>query len=280
MDSEKRRRQLAREKYERQQQRRVEARQRARRRNTVIGAAVAVVLLAGGAACAGVAMSGDGDKKVDAAASPTASPSPLAPEPSATNPTIDPASVKGCKAAAPGKPNGKQWKTEPALTADSGTYKAVLETNCGKVTLELDAAKAPHTVNSFVFLAGQKYFDHVSCHRLTTSGIYVLQCGDPTGQGSGGPGYTLPEENLEGATYPAGTVAMARTTEKHSGGSQFFLVYQDSQLPADYTPFGRITGGMDVLKNIAAGGSDNRNQPGDGAPVAGVVMNSVTATKS
>ncbi|AXI80707.1 peptidylprolyl isomerase [Peterkaempfera bronchialis] len=280
MDSEKRRRQLAREKFERQQQRRVEAQQRARRRNTVIGAALAVVLLAGGAAWAGVALAGDGDKKVDAAAASTPSADPAASAPPSAEPSpakADPASVKGCKAPAAGKPNGKTWTKEPELTVDTkATYQAVLETNCGKVTLELDAAKAPHTVNSFVFLAGQQYFDHVPCHRLTTDGIFVLQCGDPTGQGSGGPGYEIKDENLEGATYPAGTLAMANAGP-NTNGSQFFLVYKDTQLPPSYTPFGKVTGGMDVLKNIAAGGVVGGGS--DGAPVAGVQMAKVTAAK-
>jgi peptidyl-prolyl cis-trans isomerase B (cyclophilin B) len=278
VDSEKRRRQLARAKYERQQQRRIEARQRARRRNTVIGACLAVVLLAGGAAWAGVALAGNGDAKETASSdsTPNAAPSSADASPSAAA-TADPAAVKGCKVPASGSPNGKQWKKEPAVTVDTtAKYRAVLETSCGKVTLELDPGKAPHTVNSFVFLAGQHYFDHVPCHRLTTDGIFVLQCGDPTGQGSGGPGYQFKDENLKGATYPAGTVAMANAGA-NTNGSQFFLVYKDTQLPPSYTPFGKVTGGMDVLKNIAAGGVVGGGS--DGAPVAGVKMEKVTATQ-
>jgi peptidyl-prolyl cis-trans isomerase B (cyclophilin B) len=139
-------------------------------------------------------------------------------------------------------------------------------------------------VNSFNFLAAQGFFDHTKCHRLTTSGIYVLQCGDPKGTGAGGPGYTLPDENLKdkslkGNVYPAGTVAMANTGQKHTGGSQFFLVYQDSQLPPSYTPFGTIdAAGMKVLKKIAAAGESTG--AGDGAPNATVVINKATVTKS
>ncbi|MFF4648742.1 peptidylprolyl isomerase [Streptomyces sp. NPDC001380] len=272
MDSEKRRRELARAKYERQQQRRAEAQRRARRRNTVVGASLAVVLLAGGAAWAGASLAGDGDAKKDAPAAGDA----VSTAPSAA-PSADPASVKGCRVPSSAKPNGKQWKAEPALTVDTeATYRAVLDTTCGKVTLELNPAAAPHTVNSFVFLAGQHYFDHVPCHRLTTQGIYVLQCGDPTGQGSGGPGYQFKDENLKGATYKAGTVAMANAGPG-TNGSQFFLVYKDTELPPNYTPFGRITGGLDVLQNIAAGGVVGGGA--DGAPKAGVVMDSVTAAK-
>jgi peptidyl-prolyl cis-trans isomerase B (cyclophilin B) len=158
------------------------------------------------------------------------------------------------------------------------TYTAVMATNCGNVTLALETAQAPHTVNSFVFLAGQKYFDHTPCHRLTTAGIYVLQCGDPTGTGTGGPGYTIPDENLAGATYPAGTVAMANTGQPHSGGSQFFLVYRDTQLPPAYTPFAKVSAGLNVLQQIAAMGTTTGGP--DGAPKAGVFIDSVAVTKS
>ncbi|MQY31409.1 peptidylprolyl isomerase [Nocardia aurantia] len=183
--------------------------------------------------------------------------------------------VAGCSAPTDGQPNGKQFPGEPALSIDPGSgYSATLQTNCGPITVALDATNAPHTVNSFVFLAGQQYFDHSRCHRLTTQGIYVLQCGDPTGTGRGGPGYRFQDENLAGAVYPAGTVAMANSGP-NSNGSQFFLVYKDSQLPANYTPFGRITAGMDVLQNIAGGGTADGSS--DGSPAAGVVLDSVAA---
>jgi peptidyl-prolyl cis-trans isomerase B (cyclophilin B) len=137
------------------------------------------------------------------------------------------------------------------------------------------------TVNSFVFLAQQDYFNHTHCHRLTTSGLYVLQCGDPTGTGTGGPGYTFPDEYLNdpaiaGGTYPAGTVAMANSGP-NPNGSQFFLVYQASQLSAAYTPFGTITSGLDILQHIAADGVSGGGT--DGAPKDMVYINSVPVTK-
>ncbi|MFF7636953.1 peptidylprolyl isomerase [Kitasatospora sp. NPDC008050] len=268
VSSEQRRRQLAREKYERQQNNRVEAAAKAKRRNAIVGAALAVVVLAGGGAWAGGAFKSDA-KKTDAQSAPSQS---------ATAPAASPVAVKGCSTPAAGSPNGKQWKTEPAMSVDTNAkYDVTLNTSCGAVNLELDPSKAPHTVNSFVFLAGQNYFDHTKCHRLTTQGIYVLQCGDPTGSGSGTPGYSFTDENLSGATYPAGTVAMANAGA-NTNGSQFFLVYKDTQLPPSYTPFGKITGGMDVLNNIANGGVQGGS--GDGAPNANVVLNSVTATKA
>ena len=205
----------------------------------------------------------------DQAAPPPTAATPAPPSPTAAGP---------CHAPAPGSPAGLRFQAEPALSIDvHAAYTAVLATNCGNVTLALDSARAPHTVNSFVFLAGQKYFDHSPCHRLTTAGIFVLQCGDPTGTGTGGPGYTIPDENLSGATYPAGTVAMANTGQPHSGGSQFFLVYRDTQLPPSYTPFARVTGGLDVLQQIAGLGTASGGP--DGAPRVRVVIDGVTVTR-
>ncbi|MFC4128639.1 peptidylprolyl isomerase [Nocardia rhizosphaerae] len=183
----------------------------------------------------------------------------------------------GCVPAAPGAPNGKQWPVEPALTIDpAAAYTASLETTCGTVSIALDAAAAPRTVNSFAFLAAEGYFDHTPCHRLTTDGIYVLQCGDPTGTGTGGPGYRFDDENLAGAVYPAGTVAMANAGPG-TNGSQFFLVHADTALPPNYTPFGRVTAGMDVLSAVAAAGVLGGGP--DGKPVAEVVLDTVTTTQ-
>ncbi|MFH8790155.1 peptidylprolyl isomerase [Streptomyces roseoverticillatus] len=275
VSNEQRRRQLAREKFERQQQRREEARRKARRRNAVIAAALAVVLAAGVTAYATGALSGDDKKDTTDAAAPETSKAPTAPSKGP-----DP-----CAKPAPGSPAAKTWKSEPEMGIDkSAAYAMDLKTTCGTIDVKLDAANAPHTVNSFNFLAGEGYFDHTKCHRLTTSGIYVLQCGDPKGTGSGGPGYTLPDENLKdsklkGNVYPAGTVAMANTGQPHTGGSQFFLVYQDSPLPPTYTPFGTIGAeGMKTLKKIADAGEPSG--AGDGAPNATVVIDKATVAKS
>ncbi|MFG2697116.1 peptidylprolyl isomerase [Kitasatospora sp. NPDC048407] len=144
-------------------------------------------------------------------------------------------------------------------------YSATLRTTQGAITFKALTDKAPCTTFSFRFLAERSYYDRTHCHRLTTQRLYVLQCGDPTGTGSGGPGYSFPDENLEGATYPAGTVAMANAGPD-TNGSQFFIVWKDTKLRPNYTPFGRITGGLDVLQKIAAGGEDDQNAPGDGFP--------------
>jgi peptidyl-prolyl cis-trans isomerase B (cyclophilin B) len=262
-------------------ERRVAAAAARRRRNTILGASLAVVVLAGGGTliATGAFSSDDKDKTNTAQAAPTQPAATDASQPTAP-PTRKP--VEGCTDPAPGKPNGKQWQAEPAMTIDTaGTYTATLDTNCGKVTIALDAAKAPHTVNSFAFLSGEQYFDHTKCHRLTTGGIFVLQCGDPTASatvpgGMGGPGYKFADENLTGATYPAGTVAMANSGPG-TNGSQFFLVYKDTQLGPNYTPFGKITGGLDALQKIAAAGT-LEGRP-DGHPMADVTFNSVTVSK-
>jgi peptidyl-prolyl cis-trans isomerase B (cyclophilin B) len=140
-----------------------------------------------------------------------------------------------------------------------------LVTTQGIITFRAFTAQAPCTTYSFRFLAERNYFDRTHCHRLTTQGIYVLQCGDPTGTGAGGPGYEFNDENLTGATYPAGTVAMANAGP-NTNGSQFFFVWKDTTLSPAYTPFGQVIRGMDVLQKIAAAGDDSQNGPGDGYP--------------
>jgi peptidyl-prolyl cis-trans isomerase B (cyclophilin B) len=138
-------------------------------------------------------------------------------------------------------------------------------TTQGIITVQMLTDKAPCTTFSFRFLASQGYFNKTHCHRLTIQGIFVLQCGDPTGTGSGAPGYAFNDENLAGATYPAGTVAMANAGP-NTNGSQFFFTWKDTTLPPLYTPFGTVIGGMDVLQKIAAAGDDSQNGPGDGYP--------------
>jgi peptidyl-prolyl cis-trans isomerase B (cyclophilin B) len=154
-------------------------------------------------------------------------------------------------------------------------------TNQGEIVIETTPSLAPLTVNAIAALAQKNYFDKTICHRLTTEGIYVLQCGDPTGTGTGGPGFNIPDENLPEAVennYPAGTVAMANAGPGTSG-SQFFLVYQDTTLPnAAYTIWGSITSGLDILKTIASAGVVGGGA--DGAPATGVTIESTKVTIS
>jgi peptidyl-prolyl cis-trans isomerase B (cyclophilin B) len=188
-------------------------------------------------------------------------------------------SANGCSTPPALQTQHKQFSHEPPLTIAHTTYTGRVVTNCGTIVIALDGKNAPHTVNSFAFLSSQGYFTNTPCHRLTTSGIYVLQCGDPTGTGTGGPGYTIPDENLKGAKYPAGTVAMANTGRPHTGGSQFFFVYANTNLPPQYTPFGHVTSGLDVLTRIAHAGTNNAFGQGDGAPNQPVVIQTFDVTK-
>ena len=166
---------------------------------------------------------------------------------------------------------------DPPVTKDvpaSGTVTATVSLTAGDVTMTLDRAKAPCTVNSFVSLAEQGYFDDTVCHRLVDYGIFVLQCGDPTATGTGGPGYTIPDEVDKSLTYPAGTVAMANRGTKDTGGSQFFLVWADTELPPTYTVFGTIDqAGLDVVGGIAAQGVDAGDQT---SPIAEAKITGVT----
>ena len=160
--------------------------------------------------------------------------------------------------------------------ATTGVSTVTLATDRGDIVFEMDSAEAPCTANNLRSLAHFRYFDATPCHRLTTQGIQVLQCGDPSGTGSGGPGYQFADENLEGATYPRGTVAMANAGPG-TNGSQFFLVYGDSTLPPNYTPFGRITAGLEVLDAVAKAGSDDSNGLGDGKPKAPITISTLRA---
>ncbi|MFD7431798.1 peptidylprolyl isomerase [Streptomyces sp. NPDC059818] len=262
VSSDQRRRQLAREKFERQQQRREEARRRTRRLTVIIASAVAVVAVIGGVTY--VATGDDDGKKdtTDAAASASPSASPSASEKSAP---------------------------EPAMKIDKkAKYTLSLKTSQGDIAFTMNAAKTPHTANSFKSLADKGFFDGTKCHRLTTQGIFVLQCGDPKGDGTGGPGYTIPDENLTAlgkagkdgtVTYPAGTVAMANTGQAHTGGSQFFLVYKDSKLPPTYTPFGTMDeASLKAVETIGKAGVTGG--AADGAPKKAVNISKAAVDKA
>lgn len=158
---------------------------------------------------------------------------------------------------------------------DEGTETATMTLGSGTLELDLDAAAAPCTVHSFVSLTEQGYFDKSPCIRVTTSpGFEVLQCGDPTGTQSGGPGYTIPDEYTGDEKYTAGTLAMANTGAPDSGGSQFFIVYGDTELDPAYTVFGTVTSGLDVVEAIGKVGTADGGP--DGAPKDPVEIESVT----
>ena len=279
-----RQRQLARQAHQRRMQRR-EDRQR-REKQIAVAAIMAVLVLAvglGGAAIGGVFSSA----KSNAAAKSTTTPSATATvtpsaAPSATpSPSNTAAMVDGKCIYTKSGTASRKVKLPPRRPDTKATYTATVKTNRGDIVMDLLNSKAPCTVGSFVSLADQRFYSNTPCFRLVTSGIYVLQCGDPTGTGEGGPGYEFNSENLTGATYPAGTVAMANTGAPDSNGSQFFFVYKSgSELSPDYTPFGTIVKGLNILQAVAAAGGSSSNPAGGGEPHDKVQIDSVTIKKT
>jgi peptidyl-prolyl cis-trans isomerase B (cyclophilin B) len=282
--SARRERQLAREHYERQQARRA-ARAAKRRRNQQIAAVVvAVVVIVGGIALLSSRLGGDDEVTAGKPGSqPSASASSTPSDSASPSPSASTAG-SGCtytKSGEASKDVGLPTYDPAKAASYKKPFSVDLATNQGDITIAMAAADAPCTTNSFKHLARAKYFDDTSCHRLTTNNIFVLQCGDPTASGSGGPGYQFGEENLpdEGENnYPAGSVAMANAGAG-TNGSQFFLVYKDTTLPANYTIFGTVTKGLDVVQKVADAGSDDSNGTGDGKPKLPITIKTATVGK-
>lgn len=167
----------------------------------------------------------------------------------------------------------------PQKTAQySGSVPATINSSVGPLKISLDADKAPCTVNSFLSLAQQDFYDGTSCHRLSdTPGFQMLQCGDPTGSGSGGPGYTIPDELKPTDKFPAGTLAMANTGQPDSGGSQFFMVFGDTQLPPQYTVFGTLDpSAVKTLTSVGKAGVVSAASDGTGQPKKKVEFANIT----
>jgi peptidyl-prolyl cis-trans isomerase B (cyclophilin B) len=235
---------LARQKLRQQQERERAAKAAARKRAQIIGSAVAVLLVVGGVFGAAQLIGGNDTASQD-------------PATQATDVVVDTTSP-----APPGKANcvyakhdeatgTKKVDLPPTIAEAKNPFYATVKTSEGDVKLKLNSDKAPCAVNSFVALANAKFYDGTVCHReLIDNGYGVLQCGDPTGSGSGGPGYTFADENLDGATYTKGVLAMANAGP-NTNGSQFFMVFRDSKFDPNYTPFGTIEKGLDVLEKIA-----------------------------
>ena len=277
MASSKREKELARQRAERQAARRAAAAQRRKQRNAVLASVAAVVLLIGAVAVAALLLRDSSEEDQVAAAQPTETASVAPTEAPSAAPSTSASAAAAGEVACTYEPTGEPAKPAPLPPTENveneQVYEVTLATDRGDIVVEVDSAAAPCTVNSLTSLAAAGYFDATPCHRLTTEGIEVLQCGDPTGTGSGGPGYQFADENLEGAQYPRGTVAMANAGPG-TNGSQFFLVYGDSQLPPNYTPFGEITSGLEVIDEVAAAGS----QPeGDGTPNQPVTIETLRA---
>jgi peptidyl-prolyl cis-trans isomerase B (cyclophilin B) len=296
--SKERERRRARDRYEQQRTARLE-RQRRNRKRAGIGlivlcvlglvAGVSTALLSGGSTPAAA-------KKPAATKSATASPSASAASASPAAVT-EPAQHCSYSSASAGT---VVKSSLPTATPDyKAAYTASINTNLGPIKIDLANSKATCTVNSFVHLASANFWNNTQCHRMSNSGgLYMLQCGDPTAKaseklsctsqtlGTGGPGYEFASENLPTAgssgsvVYKAGTVAMANSGGA-TNGSQFFLVFKDTTLGPDYTPFGTITSGLDILQNVAkAGTSCTFAGAGGGVPKEKVVINSVSIAKT
>jgi peptidyl-prolyl cis-trans isomerase B (cyclophilin B) len=267
--SNKQRRQAAQRRLQRQLERRAEL-ARKRRRNVLIGITAVAVLLVLGAVWLITGIGGDDPADQDAAAAPT----------SAAAPVVD-GSDGTCDFTpdSSGNPNLTDVGTPPAEVPPTGSAALTMTTNFGPIGLTLDRAGAPCASASFVYLTEQGFFNGTVCHRETESeGLKVLQCGDPSATGSGGPTYEFPTQVTGDETYPRGTLAMANSGQGFDG-SQFFLVYGDSQLSPDYTVVGTIDeAGLATLDTIAANGNDGSNGPGDGAPTQEVRIESMTVT--
>jgi peptidyl-prolyl cis-trans isomerase B (cyclophilin B) len=277
-----RERAYARRRYERWQTKQAARRTRRRRmQRNAAAAAAAVALVAVVVGVLWLSTRGDPDATTPAAGAgptPAATPGDGA-TPSAGSSDAGKDNPCGAPTSAPAAKPSSYPSAPPASQSGGKASELTLNTSCGTVRLELDGAKAPQAVSAMLFLAREKFFDGSPCHRLTTEGIFVLQCGDPTGTGGGGPGFSYgPVENApEGDVYPAGTVAMARQSGNGSSmGSQFFLVYKKSTIPSDaaggYTVLGTIAKGLDVVRSVAGGGVSGGG--GDGAPVRAVSIES------
>ena len=185
--------------------------------------------------------------------------------------------------------------------AKTGTEVLTIGTDQGNITAAVDLAKTPCTAASLTYLGSKDFYSKTSCTRLTTAGSFVLKCGEPT-DGSGGPGYTSIDENIQPATeptaspsastdpsaspsasatatalYPRGSVVMAQTAGPNSNGSQFFIVYQDSRLPAGMTVVGTVTQGLDIVEKVAAGGvAAGGSSATDGQPNTKISITTLT----
>ncbi len=283
-----RQRRQAREKYRRQQEQRWQRQRRLRKRwLTGLSAVLAAGLIAG--LLVVFLPGGSGKPAAASSKSPKATPSASA------STVAEPAHHCSYTATTP---VAKKVSFPPATPDYTASYTATLNTNQGPITFSLLNSKATCTVNSFIHLAEAGYFNNTQCHRLVTSAIYVLQCGDPyatagtkltcstTGKiGTGTPGYDFASENLTGAKYGAGTVAMANEGTATSNGSQFFIVYKDTaELTPSYTPFATVSSGLNIVQNVAKAGYSCQyivsGQSEGGAPKEKVIIHSVTIKKA
>ena len=280
MPTNKQRRVAAQRRLQRQLERRAEQTRKRRRNLLVVVTVVAVVLVAGAVAL--VAGLNGGDDDAQAAASSSSAPPGEGTEATAAPAVTNADGTVTCTYApdTSGNPSLTDVGTppDPASTPASGTVGLLMSTDQGDIPLTLDRAAAPCAAASFAYLASVQFFDGSPCHREVNQPTFgVLQCGDPTGTGRGGPGYRFAEEVTDGTEYPAGAVAMANSGRPGSTGSQFFICYVDTELPPAYTLVGTLDdAGLAVVQEIAAAGDDGSFEPspGGGAPNEDVVISS------
>jgi len=274
-----RQRAAARARLEREMTARAEAARRRRKTQAMIGAGAAALVVIVGVVWLIVALSDD--DKGTASAQPSGSAGPLSCTWN-TGPSPAPSPVQ------PGIVDVGLPPTNPPRT---GTRTLVIETNLGTIKAAIDLSKTPCTGASFDYLASKKFYDGSKCHRLVTEGLKVLQCGDPTAKGpgyretdgTGGPSYRFDEENLpvgERPAYPEGVIAMAKSQDPGSTGSQFFIVWGDTELDASYTLLGRVTEGLQIVKDVGAAGDDGAYaaSAGGGHPKKEIEIKSLTMT--
>ncbi|MGI8881473.1 MAG: peptidylprolyl isomerase [Jatrophihabitans sp.] len=285
MSTNKQRREAARRKLERQLQARV-ARERRRKRTLTVLTAVGIVVVVA-VVSAFIAVSNNGGKKKNKAGSSSSSSgvAALPSRPPAKITRTTPKSTTGpCKykETAAGLKSGNLFDVglpPDPKTTPTATRTATFTTNQGVITVDLDGKNAPCNVQSIVYLIGKKFYDNTACPRSVNSGIFVVQCGDPSGTTGGGPTYTVKDESLKTAKYPAGVLAMANSGA-NTNGSQFFFITKDSTSglgsPGKYTVIGKITKGLDIVQKIAAGGDDESNQAGGGRPNIDLIFKTVT----
>jgi cyclophilin family peptidyl-prolyl cis-trans isomerase len=273
----KQRRQAAQRHLQKQLERRAELARRRRRNLGIVATIVAVAVVVVAALVITGVFSSDSTKSDAASGSST----PAATDTAAPTTNADGTISCNYQPDTSGNPNLKDVGTPPTpeATPTQGTATLLMSTTQGDLTLTLDRTKAPCAAASFAYLASQKFFDGSPCHREVNQPTFgVLQCGDPTGSGSGGPSYKFAQEIPAGTTYPRGTIAMANTGQPNSTGSQFFLCFTDTQLSPDYTPVGTVDeAGLAVLDKVAAAGNDGsfEAQAGGGAPNLPVTINTM-----
>jgi cyclophilin family peptidyl-prolyl cis-trans isomerase len=276
----KQRREAAQRRLQRQLERREEL-ARKRRRNLLVGVTVIAVLAVVGAFFVISSLGGD-DGSTDDAAAASSSAAPTSAASAATATNADGTVACNFIPDTSGNTNLKDVGTPPdaANTPTTGTSTLLMSTGQGDLTLTLDRAKAPCAASSFTYLAQQGFFNGSPCHREVNQETFgVLQCGDPTGTGQGGPSYKFGQEVSADTTYPRGTIAMANSGQPDSTGSQFFLCFTDTQLSPDYTAVGTVDeAGLAVLDQIAAAGNDGSFEPspGGGAPSTPVTITTMT----